>query len=195
MVTFKTAFENAVARNNIVIFIYLSIHFSQPSPKANSAPKTAYDFTVKDINGREVKLEKYKGYVSIIVNVASQCGYTDNHYKQLSELYDKYASRGLRILAFPCNQFGAQEPGSPKDILTFAKNRGVKFDLFEKVEVNGDNAHPLWKFLKEAQGGTLTDAIKWNFSKFIVDKNGVPVERFGPSTSPLELEVYLAKYW
>ncbi|XP_063547333.1 juvenile hormone epoxide hydrolase-like [Cydia strobilella] len=158
-------------------------------------PKTIYDFTVKDINGKTLKLDKYKGYVLIIVNVASQCGYTDNHYKELNELYDKYAERGLRILAFPCNQFGGQEPGSLKDIQTFAKNKGAKFDLFEKVEVNGENSHPLWNFLKEVQSGTLTNAIKWNFSKFIVDRNGVPVERFGPSTNPLELETYLAKYW
>lgn len=157
--------------------------------------KTIYDFTVKDIKGQDVKLERYKGYVLIIVNVASQCGYTNTHYTQLNELYEKYSDRGLRILAFPCNQFGGQEPGTHDEILQFTKKRDVKFDLFEKVDVNGDDAHPLWKFLKKSQGGTLGDFIKWNFSKFIVDKNGVPVERFGPNTSPLEMESYLAQYW
>lgn len=158
--------------------------------------KTIYEFTAKDINGRTVKLDKYKGHVTIIVNVASQCGLTDTNYKQLNELYEKYGqSRGLRILAFPCNQFNGQEPGGLKDILQFTKQRGVQFDIFEKVEVNGENAHPLWKFLKKTQGGTLGDYIKWNFSKFIIDKNGVPVERLAPTVTPLELEPYLAKYW
>lgn len=163
-----------------------------PTPKTES---TIYDFTVKDINGNDVGLEKYRGHVLLIVNVASQCGLTDTNYNQLNDLYEKYASRGLRILAFPCNQFNGQEPGTPKEILQFTKNRGVKFDLFEKVDVNGDNAHPLWKFLKKAQPGTLGDFIKWNFSKFIVDKNGKPVERLGPNVNPLDLEPYLAKYW
>ncbi|KAJ0171812.1 hypothetical protein K1T71_012575 [Dendrolimus kikuchii] len=157
--------------------------------------KTIYDFTVTDINGREVSLEKYRGYVVLIVNVASECGLTDTNYNQLNELYEKYGSRGLRILAFPCNQFNGQEPGSPREILEFTKNRGVRFDIFEKIDVNGENAHPLWKFLKRSQPGTLGEFIKWNFSKFIVDKNGAPVERLGPNVNPLDLEPYLAKYW
>ncbi|XP_026497805.2 juvenile hormone epoxide hydrolase-like [Vanessa tameamea] len=159
-------------------------------------PETIYDFTVKDIYGRDVKLDKYKGFVLLIVNVASQCGLTDTNYNQLNELYEKYAkSRDFRILAFPCNQFGTQEPGSAKDILKFIQERGVKFDVFEKIEVNGENSHPLWTFLKRTQSGTFGDFIKWNFSKFIVDKNGIPVERFGPNVNPLDLEPYLAKYW
>nr|UPI11570.1 juvenile hormone epoxide hydrolase-like 3 [Mythimna separata] len=157
--------------------------------------KTVYEFTVNDINGREVKLDKYTGKVLIIVNVASQCGYTNTHYSELNELYEKYHEKGLRILAFPCNQFGGQEPGTLKEILQFTKEKKVKFDLFEKIEVNGDNAHPLWNFLKKSQGGILGDFIKWNFSKFIIDRNGVPVERFGPNTSPLELVPYLEKLW
>jgi phospholipid-hydroperoxide glutathione peroxidase len=126
--------------------------------------------------------------------VASQCGLTDTNYKQLNELYVKYAAKGLRILAFPCNQFGGQEPGSPEDIFNFTKNRGVRFDLFEKVDVNGDNTHPLWQFLKETQTGTVANFIKWNFSKFLVDKNGVPVERFGPTVNPVDIESHLVKY-
>ena len=158
--------------------------------------KSIHEFTVKDIYGRNIKLGKYKGYTLIVVNVASQCGLTDNNYNQLNELYEKYAkSNNLRILAFPCNQFGSQEPGNSNEITKFLRERNVEFDVFEKIEVNGDNAHPLWKFLKRVQSGTLGDFIKWNFSKFIVDKNGVPVERFAPNTNPLDLEPYLAKYW
>ncbi|KAI8423658.1 hypothetical protein MSG28_012710 [Choristoneura fumiferana] len=174
---------------------------NQPRPNPNSPPKTAYDFTVKDINGKEVRLEKYKGYVSIIVNVASQCGYTDNHYKQLSELYEKYASRGLRILAFPCNQFGGQEPGSPRDILAFAKNRSVKFDLFEKVEVNGDNAHPLWKFLKEALGESaispetaqaMCRSTSTIFSIVVDSINGEVILFSTAKTTPSEVQIPMA---
>ncbi|CAH1641781.1 unnamed protein product [Spodoptera littoralis] len=165
----------------------------QPTQVDYMKAKSVHEFTVKDINGNEVKLDRYKGQVLIIVNVASNCGYTNVHYKQLNELYEKYSNKGLRILAFPCNQFAYQEPGSPEEILKFTKAKQVKFDLFEKVAVNGEDAHPLWNFLKRMQGGTLGDFVKWNFSKFIVDKNGVPVERFGPNTDPLELVPYLEK--
>lgn len=155
-----------------------------------------YDFTVNDINGESVSLSKYKGHVCIIVNVASKCGYTANHYTELNDLYTQYAeSKGLRILAFPCNQFGYQEPGDSGEICQFAKARKVEFDMFEKVNVNGNNAHPLWNYLKHKQGGTLGDFIKWNFTKFIIDKNGQPVERHGPSTSPKDLVKNLEKYW
>ncbi|XP_065331505.1 uncharacterized protein Gtpx isoform X2 [Cloeon dipterum] len=155
-----------------------------------------YDFTVKDIKGNEVSLEKYKGHVCIIVNVASKCGLTATNYKELAELHDKYhESKGLRILAFPCNQFGGQEPGSSEDIVCFAMKNNANFDLFEKVDVNGDNASPLWKYLKSKQGGTLGNFIKWNFTKFVIDKNGQPVERHGPTDEPLKFEKNLEKYW
>ncbi|XP_059056212.1 juvenile hormone epoxide hydrolase-like [Achroia grisella] len=158
--------------------------------------KTVYEFTAKNIDGKEVKLEKYKGHVLVIVNVASQCGLTDVNYEQLNQLYEKYAiTKGLRILAFPCNQFNSQEPGTHREIFSFVKKRDVKFDVFEKIDVNGDNAHPLWQFLKRTQSGIFGDFIKWNFSKFIVDKNGVPVERLGPNVNPVDLEPLLAKYW
>lgn len=101
---------------------------------------------------------------------------------------------GLRILAFPCNQFGGQEPGTNAEIKQFAVGRGAKYDLFAKVDVNGDDAHPLWQYLKQRQGGTLVDAIKWNFTKFLVDRNGQPVGRYGPTTSPLEMRNELEKY-
>ncbi|OWR45009.1 juvenile hormone epoxide hydrolase protein 3 [Danaus plexippus plexippus] len=174
---------------------YLHIQATKPDTVVKE-PQTIYDFTVRDIHGREIKLDKYRGKVVVIVNVASQCGLTDTNYHQLNELHDKYArSRDLRILAFPCNQFGGQEPGTAKDIAKFISDRNVKFDVFEKVAVNGDDAHPLFQFLKRVQRGSFGDYIKWNYSKFIVDRNGVPVERFGPHVDPIDLEPSLAKYW
>ncbi|XP_070508321.1 uncharacterized protein [Chironomus tepperi] len=162
-------------------------------------PETAqsvYEFTVNDIKGEPVSLEKYRGHVLIIVNVASKCGYTAKHYAELNEIYDQYAeSKGLRILAFPCNQFGYQEPGNAEEIQCFVRDRKVKFDLFEKIDVNGKSAHPLYQYLKKEQGGTLFDAIKWNFTKFVIDKNGKPVERHSPNTSPKEMLKNLEKYF
>ncbi|XP_038218066.1 juvenile hormone epoxide hydrolase-like [Zerene cesonia] len=167
----------------------------QPQPNPEKAT-SVHEFYVKDIYGRNIKLDKYKGYVLLIVNVASQCGLTNKNYEQLNELYEKYSkARDFRILAFPCNQFNGQEPGNSNDIVKFINERDVKFDVFEKIEVNGENAHPLWKYLKRTQSGTLGDFIKWNFSKFIIDKNGRPVERFGPNVDPIDLEPSLAKYW
>lgn len=165
---------------------------SNPADYKNA--KSIYDFSAKDIKGNVVPLDKYKGQVCIIVNVASQCGYTANHYEEFNELNDKYGAKGLKILGFPCNQFGSQEPGSEAEICTFVLSKNVKFDMFAKVDVNGDDAHPLWKYLKHKQGGTLIDAIKWNFTKFIIDRNGQPVERHGPSTSPKQLEESIKKY-
>ncbi|CAH1970318.1 unnamed protein product [Acanthoscelides obtectus] len=166
------------------------------NPKDFKTAKSVYDFTANDIKGNPVSLEKYKGHVLIIINVASNCGYTKSNYAELNELYDLYAeSKGLRILAFPCNQFAGQEPGTNEEICEFTRSKGVKFDVFEKINVNGDDAHPLWKYLKHKQGGTLGDFIKWNFTKFIVDKDGQPVERHGPSTSPKDLVKSLEKYW
>ncbi|CAF4951388.1 probable phospholipid hydroperoxide glutathione peroxidase [Pieris napi] len=172
-----------------------TLKMTDNNPDYKSA-SSIHEFTVKNIKGEDVKLDVYKGHVCIIVNVASQCGLTANNYKQLNELFDHYGeSRGLRILAFPCNQFAGQEPGNSEDIVCFASERKVKFDLFEKIDVNGDSAHPLWKFLKNKQGGTLGSFIKWNFTKFIIDKDGVPVERHGPNVDPTNLVQHLEKYW
>ncbi|XP_060526839.1 uncharacterized protein LOC132702303 [Cylas formicarius] len=158
--------------------------------------KSIYDFTVKDIKGKDVSLEKYKGHVCVIVNVASQCGLTKSNYEELNELYDKYGEdKCLRILAFPCNQFGGQEPGDNEQICEFVAKKNVKFDLFDKVNVNGGDTHPLWAYLKYKQPGTLGNFIKWNFTKFIVDKNGQPVERHSPTTHPKDLVKSLEKYW
>ncbi|XP_018325228.1 probable phospholipid hydroperoxide glutathione peroxidase [Agrilus planipennis] len=174
------------------VFTSMSANEGENWKKASSI----YDFTAKTINGETVSLDRYKGHVCIIVNVASQCGYAKNHYEELNKLYDKYAeSKGLKILAFPCNQFGGQEPGDGEQICQFVSSKNVKFDLFEKVDVNGSNAHPLWKFIKHKKGGMIGDFIKWNFTKFIIDRNGIPVERHGPNTSPLELEKKLEMYW
>nr|AWX63641.1 glutathione peroxidase [Heortia vitessoides] len=160
------------------------------------AATSIHEFTVKNVKDEDIKLEAYKGHVCIIVNVASHCGLAANNYKQLNELYEQYGeSKGLRILAFPCNQFAGQEPGNSEEIVCFAKDHKVKFDLFAKIDVNGDNANPLWKFLKHKQGGTLGSFIKWNFTKFIVNKDGVPVERHGPNTDPIDLVKSLEKYW
>lgn len=158
--------------------------------------KSIYDFTVNDIKGHEVPLSNYRGHVGIIVNVASQCGLTKNNYKELVEVFDEYSeSKGLKILAFPCNQFGGQEPGDADAICSFVATKNAKFDVFEKVNVNGDDAHPLWKYLKSKKGGTFGKFIKWNFTKFIFDKNGQVMERHGPSTNPKDLVKSLEKYW
>ncbi|XP_019761771.1 probable phospholipid hydroperoxide glutathione peroxidase isoform X2 [Dendroctonus ponderosae] len=174
-----------------LLFHSLTMTNPEDPKKANSI----YEFTVKDIKGNDVSLDKYKGHVCLIVNVASKCGLTKSNYEELNELYEKYGdSKGLRILAFPCNQFGNQEDGNNDQICEFVSKKNVKFDLFDKVEVNGKNAHPLWVYLKHKQGGTLGDFIKWNFTKFIVDKQGQVVERHGPKTDPKNI-TSLVKYF
>lgn len=155
-----------------------------------------YEFSAKSIDGEVVSLNKYKGHVCVIVNVASRCGHTKSNYEQFVELHDKYAEeKGLRILAFPCNQFGKQEPGDSAAICKFAEKRNVKFDVFEKINVNGPTAHPLWNYLKEKIAGPKGKAIKWNFTKFIINQDGEPVERFTPATKPLTLVKTLEKYF
>jgi glutathione peroxidase len=143
-----------------------------------------YDFSAKLNDGKDKKFSAYKGKVLLIVNTASRCGFTPQ-YKGLQELYAKYKDRDFDLLAFPCDQFGHQEPGENDEIKEFCElNYGVEFPLFSKIDVNGDNAHPLYKFLKGAKGGLLGDAIKWNFTKFLIDKQGNVVERYAPMTTP-----------
>ncbi|GKU87384.1 hypothetical protein SLEP1_g1788 [Rubroshorea leprosula] len=150
--------------------------------------KTLHDFTVKDIEGKDAPLSKYKGKVLLIVNVASKCGLTTSNYSELSQLYEKYKNQGFEILAFPCNQFGGQEPGSNSEIKQFACTRfKAEFPIFDKVDVNGPNTAPVYQFLKSSTGGIFNDLIKWNFEKFLVDKNGKVVERYTPTTSPLQI--------
>jgi glutathione peroxidase len=144
-----------------------------------------YDLAVDDIHGKRVKLNQYKDKVLLIVNVASQCGFTPQ-YKGLETLYERLHPRGLEILGFPCNQFGAQEPGSEVEIAQFCElNYGVTFPLFAKIEVNGAAAAPLYQYLKKAKPGLLgSEAIKRNFTKFLVDRGGTVVERYAPNTEP-----------
>ncbi len=146
-------------------------------------------FTVKRLNGEEVSLSSYRGQVLLIVNTASQCGFTPQ-YAGLENLYRQFKDRGLVVLGFPCNQFGGQEPGDETAIGQFCEmNFGVSFPMFAKVEVNGDNAHPLYIWLKNQAPGVLgTEAIKWNFTKFLVDRNGKVVERFAPATTPESIQ-------
>ncbi|CAL4981288.1 unnamed protein product [Urochloa decumbens] len=144
---------------------------------------------IKDIRGNDIKLSEYAGKVLLIVNVASQCGLTNSNYKELNVLYDKYRQKGLEILAFPCNQFASQEPGSNEDIQeTVCTRFKAEFPIFDKINVNGKDAAPLFKYLKSQKGGFLGDGIKWNFTKFLVDKDGKVVGRYAPTTSPLKIE-------
>jgi glutathione peroxidase len=144
-----------------------------------------YDFSVEDIHRTERKLDQYKDKVMLIVNVASKCGFTPQ-YKGLETLYEKLHGRGLEILGFPCNQFGAQEPGNEAEIEQFCDlNYGVTFPLFAKIDVNGSAAAPLYQYLKKAKPGLLgSEAIKWNFTKFLVDRKGNVVERYAPNVEP-----------
>jgi glutathione peroxidase len=156
-----------------------------------------YDFSAKLNNGTDQSFSAYKGKVLLIVNTASECGFTPQ-YKGLQELYAKYHHRGLEVLGFPCDQFGHQEPGSDAEIQSFCElNYGVTFPIFSKIEVNGTSAHPLYKFLKDEKGGLLGDALKWNFTKFLINKQGDVVERFAPVTKPekitADIERELAK--
>ncbi|XP_076912660.1 putative phospholipid hydroperoxide glutathione peroxidase [Bidens hawaiensis] len=156
--------------------------------------KTLHDITVKDAKGQDVSLSMYKGKVLLIVNVASQCGFTNSNYSELTTLYLKYKDQGFEILAFPCNQFGSQEPGSNEQIQEFACTRfKAEYPVFSKVNVNGKDADPWYKFLKSSKGGFLGDAIKWNFTKFLVDGEGEVVDCYAPTTSPLSIEKDIKK--
>jgi glutathione peroxidase len=148
-----------------------------------------YDFTAARLDGGEQSLADYRGQVLLIVNTASQCGFTPQ-YAGLESLYENLNPRGLTVLGFPCNQFGAQEPGDAAEIGAFCeKNYGVSFPMFAKIEVNGDNAHPLFKYLTHEKPGLLgTEKIKWNFTKFLIGRDGDPVARYAPQTKPEDLE-------
>jgi len=150
--------------------------------------KTIYDFDVIDINGEKQSLKKYEGKTLLIVNVASKCGFT-SQYTELEQVYKEYKDSGLEILAFPCNQFGAQEPGDAEEIKSFCSlTYPISFPLMAKIDVNGDEAAPVFTYLKESLPGLLgSKAVKWNFTKFLVDKNGKPVERYAPTDKPLQI--------
>ncbi|AVF03385.1 MULTISPECIES: glutathione peroxidase [Devosia] len=158
------------------------------------ANKTLADFSANRLDGTPQDLSAFAGQVVLIVNVASQCGFTPQ-YEGLEALYQQFKHRGLVILGFPCNQFGAQEPGSSEEIAQFcALNFGVSFPMFERIEVNGDAAHPLFDWLTAAAPGVLgIEAIKWNFTKFLLDRDGKVVDRFAPTTEPAEIAPAIEK--
>lgn len=144
-----------------------------------------YDYTARTLDGQEKALSEFKGKVMLIVNTASKCGFTPQ-YQGLQKLYDNFSDRGLEVLGFPCNQFGHQEPGEADQIGAFCeKNFGVSFPMFEKINVNGNDAHPLYKFLKSASPGLFgIEAIKWNFTKFLIGRDGQVVRRYAPKDKP-----------
>nr|WP_295110686.1 glutathione peroxidase [uncultured Caulobacter sp.] len=149
-----------------------------------------YDYSAKTLDGQDVSLADYRGQVLLIVNTASKCGFTPQ-YEGLEALYKSHKDRGFTVLAFPCNQFGAQEPGNAEEIANFCSlTYDVTFPVMSKIDVNGADAHPLYKFLKKEQKGLLgTEAIKWNFTKFLIGKDGEVVERFAPTVRPEDLKV------
>jgi glutathione peroxidase len=155
---------------------------------------SVYDFTMRDAKGQDVDLSEYKGKVLLIVNTATGCGFTPQ-YEGLQKLYDTYQSQGFEILDFPCNQFGHQAPGSDEEIVEFCQMKyNTTFRQFSKIEVNGDNEAPLYTYLKSQKGGGLLGKnIKWNFTKFLVDREGKVVDRFGPSETPEKIEASVKK--
>lgn len=168
----------------LLSLIFLSILFT-----GSISSQSIYSFKVSTIDGQQTTLAQYKGKTILIVNVASKCGLT-KQYEGLEALYKKYKDRGLVILGFPCNQFMGQEPGTEAEIAEFCSvNYGVTFPLFSKIEVNGENTHPLYQYLKkELPGKGSKPDIEWNFAKFLIDKDGKPVYRYHPKVKPAELE-------
>ncbi len=174
------------------IILVLSLIFSVLNAKETQM--NIYDFNVKTIDGQEISMSKYKGKVLLIVNVASRCGFT-GQYEGLEKLFEKYKNEDFMVLGFPSNQFANQEPESNEKIKEFCSlTYDVKFDMFSKVDVNGENEAPIYKFLKSNQKGILgSENIKWNFTKFLFDKNGNIVDRFAPTTSPEAIEKDIIK--
>lgn len=152
-----------------------------------------YSFSAKSLQGKEISMESFRGKTVLVVNTASKCGLTPQ-YEGLEKLYQKYKDKGLVILGFPCNQFANQEPGDEKNISEGCLiNYGVSFPMFAKIDVNGPAAHPLYIYLKNELKGFPGNAVKWNFTKFLVDSNGAPVKRFSPVTKPEAIDKYLEK--
>ena len=161
---------------------------------ANEVEMSIYDFNVQSIENNEISMQQYKGKVVLIVNVASKCGFT-SQYEGLEKLFEKYKDDGFMVLGFPSNQFMSQEPGSNEEIRFFCqKTYDVKFDMFAKIDVNGENTAPLYKFLKKEQGGFMwMDSIKWNFTKFLVDRQGNVIKRYSSATKPKEIREDIEK--
>ena len=181
---------------NILISLLLLIPLSSYAREnmAQNSTISFYDFNATSIIGEEISMFNYKEKVILVVNTASQCGFTPQ-YEGLQKLYKEYQDDGFVILGFPCNQFREQESGTHKEIQTFcSKNYNITFPLFEKINVNGENTHPLYKFLKSKATGIMwTENIKWNFTKFLVDKKGKVITRYGSSTTPKDIETDILK--
>lgn len=168
----------------ILLILFSSVLVSQPKEQTAVDKKSIYDFTMKTIDGKEKSLADYKGEVLLVVNVASQCGFTPQ-YKDLEEVFEKYKGKGFRILAFPANNFGEQEPGSDQEIKTFCQtNYSVTFDLFSKISVKGDDQHPLYRYITKES--PFPGDVKWNFQKYLVDKDGNIVAMFPSRVKPTD---------
>ena len=170
-----------------IVLLLIIVAYTFLSP-LSTTDMSVYNYTVKDSKGNDVSMEEYKGKVVLIVNTATECGFTPQ-YKDLQDLYLKYKDRGFEILDFPCNQFAGQAPGTDEELASFCEKKyNTTFKTFAKIDVNGDNADPLFKFLKENSKGFITEAIKWNFTKFLIDRNGKVVKRYAPTTNPSKIE-------
>ena len=182
----KISKKKIFALSSIVLLLII-VAYTFLSP-LNTTDMSIYNYTVKDSKGNDVSMEEYKGKVVLIVNTATECGFTPQ-YKDLQDLYLKYKDRGFEILDFPCNQFAGQAPGTDEELASFCEMKyNTTFKTFAKIDVNGDNADPLFKFLKENSKGFITEAIKWNFTKFLIDRNGKVVKRYAPTTNPSKIE-------
>jgi len=165
----------------------------EPKKSEEVKKKTVHEFTVRDIDGKDVSLSKYAGDVLLIVNVASECGYTDVHYRELEPMYRKYKDQGFRVLAFPSDDFGQQEPGTAEQIKSFCKSKyDVSFDLFEKVAVKGEKKCPLYKYLTEHPDPAVAGEVKWNFQKYLVGRDGKVLSKFETKTPPSDPKVVAA---
>jgi len=154
---------------------------------------TFYNLSAKSLQGKEISMESYKGKTILIVNTASKCGFTPQ-FEGLENLYEKYKEKDFVILGFPCNQFGNQEPGDEKSISEGCMlNYGVTFPMFSKIDVNGDDTHEIYKYLKKELKGLIGGKVRWNFTKFLINSEGKPVKRFSPTTKPEKIDQYLTK--
>jgi len=175
-------------------FLSFGLLACQSSQKSNASKNTTmsfYDLKVNTPDGKELSMADYKGKVILVVNTATECGFAPQ-FKGLEELHQKYGEKGLVVIGFPCNQFRNQEPQSNESMVQYCqKNYGVTFQLTQKIDVNGASTHPIFQYLKKELGGTFGSKIKWNFTKFLIDKNGQPVKRFAPTTKPKKLEKYI----
>ena len=178
------------------VFVLTILFIGCSSAQKNSESENNsnfYNFKALNMQQKEVSMSDYKGKVVLVVNTASKCGFTPQ-FAGLEALYEKYKDKGLVILGFPCNQFGNQDPGTDEEIQSFCQlNYGVTFPMFSKIDVNGDNAHPIFSYLKNSLSGTLTDDIKWNFTKFLIDPTGKPLKRYGSNVKPESIEADIIK--